>query len=395
MLFNELFPANINGSPIDRHSTEALAHIPYKTELELKNCAVRQLLQNGQISIVPNEVVPSPLPRKYRTTTKRRVFFNGRKVFLHFGKKPNPGINIADSALEPDEHLKIYTFLQKFFSTPANFKASSALNYLIIRGSYSERILIFNTKRLSGDIIRILKNAVNKLIDFDNALRGAFIYVDESGSDYYLEVERPAKGVNFKKLYGTDFLALKLNGRKFLYSPLSFSQINESILPLFFDEFKKYLTPAANDILMDMYCGYGLWSLTAGDMFKNAWGVELAPLSVKSAQSNAKFHFPGKNFRYECGFVTSEYLRKTMPPTRKENEWILLDPPRQGCAAGVLEYLISRKPGKIFHLFCGADEIVPALKIYLANNCKIEALIPFDFFPGTLNIEMLAVISCG
>ena len=47
------------------------------------------------------------------------------------------------------------------------------------------------------------------------------------------------------------------------------------------------------------------------------------------------------------------------------------------------------------HLFCGADEIVPALKIYEANGCKVEKLIPFDFFPGSMNIELLAVIRPG
>ena len=387
MLFHKLFPENINGITIGHRSTDALVDIDYETELALKNQAIDKLLKSNNIRFSANPIIPSPMPRKYRTTTKRRAFFDGTKFQLHFGKRPSSNIPVAFSALDPDEHFK------QFFAAPRNFKASAKLNYLIIRGSYTERALIFNIKGLSGDIIRILKNAAEKAAAFDCGLKSVFIYVDENNSDYYLEAERPLHGVNFKKLYGPDCLALKLNGKKFLYSPLSFSQINESILPLFFDEFKKILTPAADDSMLDMYCGYGLWSLTFGDIFKHAWGVELAPLSVKSAQNNAKFHYPGKDFRYECGFVTADSLRKIMPAVRPGKEWILLDPPRQGCAPGVLEKLISRKAKKIFHLFCGADEIAPALKIYQANNCKIESLIPFDFFPGTLNIEMLAVIS--
>ena len=65
---------------------------------------------------------------------------------------------------------------------------------------------------------------------------------------------------------------------------------------------------------------------------------------------------------------------------------------QEAIGLGPLEYLISRRPERILHLFCGADEIVPALKVYLANGCKIEKILPFDFFPGTMNLEVLAVI---
>lgn len=392
MKFNEYFPTVSDGRNINKSSTDSLAELDYNVEIELKNTAVAKMLKDNGISAEPSELIPSPLPRKYRTTTKRRVFFDRKKVILHFGKKPGKEA-VALSVLEPDSHIEIYKYLQNFFSIPKNFKASSVLNYIIIRGSYAEHAVIFNLRQLSGDIVRILKNASTAITSAFPIVKNIFLYVDETTSDYYLEAERPAKGISFKKLYGSDFLALKLNDRKFLYSPTSFSQINESILPIFYQTLANEMKSAENDTLMDLYCGYGLWSLAFGDIFKSVWGVELSADSIASAKSNAKFHFKDKNFHYETGFVTSDYLRAKMPPSRHEHEWIFLDPLRKGCAPGVLEYLISRRPKKIFHLFCGADEIAPALKIYESNNCKIEKLIPFDFFPGTMNIEMLAIIS--
>lgn len=392
MKFNNFFPAQTGDFTINHHSTDALAGLPYQLELELKNNAVSAMLKASGLKISPAPTVPSPLSRQYRTTSKRRVFFDRGKVILHFGRKPCKEA-VAFSNLEPASHIEIYQYLQKKLSMPQNFKAASALNYCIIRGSYTEHALIFNTRMLSADIIRIFKAVSNDLPKHIPAVKSIFLYVDETASDYYLEAERPAKGISFKKMYGPEFLALKLDNKKFLYSPISFSQINESILTVFKNKFMEYLTPEANDILLDIYCGYGLWSLLYGSIFKNVWGTELSAESVKSAISNAKFHYPDKKFHYETAFVTAEALRAKMPPPRRSHEWILLDPPRQGCAPGVLEYLISRRPGKIFHMFCGADEIIPALEIYLANNCCIEAVIPFDFFPGTINIEALAVIT--
>lgn len=392
MKFKDCFPLQNKDLKIDQFSPEALAHLPYEKELELKNAAVAALLESGNITLAPSPVIASPLSRKYRTTTKRRVSFDKKQLYLHFGKKHGKEA-VAVSVLEPDEHLHIYKYLQKTFSVPRNFKAAGVLNYIIIRGSYTENTVIFNVRQLSGDIVRILKAVSADMVKNIPAVKSIFLYVDDTNSDYYLEAERPAKGISFKKMHGSEFMALKLDNRKFLYSPVSFSQINESILPLFLEELKKHLTPAPNDTLIDLYCGYGLWSLSVGDMFKTVWGMELARESVQAAKNNAKFHYPDKNFRYETGFITGELLRSKMPHPCGKNEWILLDPPRKGCEAQVRELAIARKPRKIFELFCGADEIVPALQIYQHNNCKIEALIPFDFFPGTLNIEMLAIIT--
>ena len=72
---------------------------------------------------------------------------------------------------------------------------------------------------------------------------------------------------------------------------------------------------------------------------------------------------------------------------------ILLDPPRHGALSGVLEHVIGRRPRRIAHVFCGVDEVPGTLQIYKANHCKIETIIPFDFFPGTLNLEILVILT--
>ena len=237
MSFADFFPKEKNNIAINRFSPESLSNLPYSTEVDLKNNALSQMLKEGGIAIAPEKLCQSPLQRKYRTTTKRRVFFDRKKVYLHFGKK-HGNETVAISELEPDEHTNIYKYLQKIFSIPRNFKASAVLNYFIIRGSYTEYALIFNVKRLDGDIIRIFKAVSSDIAEKITSVRSVFLYVDEKGSDYYLEAERPEKGIAFKKLYGPDFLALRLGDKKFLYSPVSFSQINESIMPVFFNEFQ-------------------------------------------------------------------------------------------------------------------------------------------------------------
>ena len=390
MYFAEFFPEKAGDIEINCFSPESLAPLAYNQELELKNKALKALLAEGKIQAPLLPVVPSPKPRNYRTTGKRRVTYDHGKLYFHMGKnhgKPP----VAKSVLEAPGHQDIYELCHRLFSHPRNKAAATALNYIIIRGSYTEHAVIFNVKRLNGDIVRCLRSIAEEAVSKIEPLRSAFVYLDESSSDYYLEAERPEKGVAFKKLCGPEFLALKLNGRKLLYPATVFSQINESILPLFLKELEKYITPES--ALIDLYCGYGLWSLALGDNLTSVWGAELSGDAIRAAKSNSQFHYSEKEFHYETLSITGDGLKGKLPPLKGKKERILLDPPRKGCAPGVIETVISRRPGKILHMFCGADEIVPALQIYLANGCSIEKLIPFDFFPGSMNIEMLAVIN--
>ncbi|MBQ9753375.1 MAG: class I SAM-dependent RNA methyltransferase [Lentisphaeria bacterium] len=392
MRFAEFFPERSGDIKINIHSPESLALLPYEEELELKNKALKALLKEEKLKAPLERIVPSPLPRNYRTTGKRRVTYTDGKLFFHWGKSHDK-TPVRDSVLEAPGHQAVYDFCHKKLSHPRNRETAAALNYLILRGSYTEFALIFNVKRLNGNIVRTLRAVADEGVAKIASLKSAFIYVDESSSDYYLEAERPEKGVAFKKLCGPEFLALKLGSKKILYPATVFSQINESIIPVFLQELEKYLLPNNEISLVDLYCGYGLWSLALGEKLNSVWGAELSGEAVKAAKSNALFHYPEKLLHYEALSITADGLKGKLPPPKGKKECILLDPPRKGCAPGVLETIISRRPGKILHLFCGADEIVPALQLYQAHRCTIEKLTPFDFFPGSTNVEVLAVIS--
>lgn len=300
------------------------------------------------------------------------------------------------SELEPEEYSRIYEIIHHQLSMPRSRAAAEAANYCIVRGGENDRTLILNVRALSGDIIRTMRSAAEAVARQIPSVRSAFLYVDETGSDYYLEAERPAGKMGWKKLFGPEKLSLHLDvpePRKYLYPPTVFSQINESILPAFAEKLAEKLQPKSTDTLLDLYCGYGLWSLLLAPQLGSVWGAELSPEAIRAARANAAFHCKGKTMKYETGMIDAQYLRRSAPAPRYENELILLDPPRHGTLPGVQELLISRRPRRIAHVFCGVDEIPAALKLYSGNGCTVDEIIPFDFFPGTLNLEVLAVIT--
>ena len=82
------------------------------------------------------------------------------------------------------------------------------------------------------------------------------------------------------------------------YSPLSFSQVNESMIPEMVKLAEQFLSPQKDDLLLDLYCGYGLFSHTLGQKCNQVKGYELSAESINSAKeiskrikSNNKMHF--------------------------------------------------------------------------------------------------------
>ncbi len=393
MTFAEHFPAEAAGIKITRSAPEALAALPYRDETAIKNRALTEFLA-PVTPCRPRPLIPAPESRFYRTTGKRRISCRNGKVQLHFGRTPGRE-DVAPSQLEPAAHMTIYRVVQQVLSRPRSRAAAAATNYCIIRGAGNDRTLILNVRQLSGDIVRTMRMTAETVQKEEPSVRSAFLYLDPTGSDYYFEAERPAGELNWKKLFGPERLSLRIAApepQKFLYPPTVFSQINESILPAFADQLVRLLKPQPADQLLDLYCGYGLWSLLLAPRLQSVWGAEWSADAVRAARANAAYHLPDHPVRFETGAIDTAFLNRLGPPPRHQQELILLDPPRHGTAPGVLENLIARRPRRIAHVFCGVDEIPAALRIYRHNGCQVEILQPFDFFPGTMNLEVLALI---
>ena len=63
----------------DKASTEPLAPLDYAVEQKVKNLALKLFWKRNGIAGTPGEIVAAELPRRYRTTSKRRVdFFKGK-----------------------------------------------------------------------------------------------------------------------------------------------------------------------------------------------------------------------------------------------------------------------------------------------------------------------------
>ncbi len=381
--------------PVSRITLQAapLAHLPYNDELELKDRALAEFWKSNRLTGSPAPVVPSPRPRKYRTTSKRKTILRGPYLNLVFGDKllQAQKKSFLESPLEPPEHARIYSFLQQKLSEPSFKLLASHLNHLIIRGSYTEMAVIFNVRKMNGPLVRKLKIVSEHLLKLNEPVIAAFAYLDPTGSDYYFESRRPDDKMNFKKLFGPEQLRVKYGSCLFNYHPTSFCQVNESIVGKILEKAKELLEPNRKEKLIDLYCGYGLFShYLAGD-YRQVIGIDSEGPSIRAAQNNCRVNKTCGKSRFLPRRITPKAISDLLPLTT-DPVALILDPPRQGPQRGVIGAISEKHPRKVLHVFCGVDQIPESLKEWRDNGYKIEKVVPFDMFPGSANLEVLILL---
>ena len=374
-----------------------LAHLDYQEELKVKNQALSLFWKHFRLPGKPESVIGSPRKRGYRTTSKRKTLLKGTTLYLLFNdralrtqKKP-----FVESPLEPPEHSRIFEFLQQKISDPAFKLVAGHLNYLIIRGSYTERAVIFNVDTLNGPLVRKLKLLAGHLQKLPDPVAAAYIYPDPSCSEYYLEEGQSTDILHFKKLFGKGDLAVSHHGCRYLYHPTSFSQVNEAMVPVMLEKARDLLEPDPVETLLDLYCGYGLFSHFLAPGYKQVVGIDAEGPSIRSAISNKKFNPASKKARFLSRRITARSVEKTPFPDDLSAETILLDPPRQGTGEGVIAALSRREPRKVLHIHCSLDQIPGSLSQWQQNGYRVKRIVVLDMFPGTAGLEVLILLEKG
>ncbi|MCU7495630.1 MAG: class I SAM-dependent RNA methyltransferase [Ignavibacteria bacterium] len=380
---------------VKKDDIEPLSAMDYEAELRLKNDAFAEFWQLNRLPLKPEAIRRSPKARHYRTTTKRRVVNLKGRFHLFFSESHRPsGENLFSySELEPEEHNAIYKFLLDKINEPAFRLIGFNLNYLIIRGSYTEFTVIFNVHTLNAEIVRKLRALSLQMQKLEVNIASSFIYLDPTRSEYYLENLRPKDQMNFKKLFGADKIFLMVNGKKYSFHPTSFSQVNLSMVPVMLDLAKEMLSVPEKDArFIDLFCGYGLFTHFLADSFSEATGIEAEGASVKSAIENTPYFSHKGRVRFLAHKIESQTLEDSLPQDGKP-EVFLLDPPRQGTATGVIKSVTERNPLKVIHIFCGVDEIPRELKLWTKNGYRLKRVVPLDMFPGTPNLEVMLLFN--
>ena len=169
----------------------------------------------------------------------------------------------------------------------------------------------------------------------------------------------------------------------------SFFQNNFFLLPKLVETVRDRVSGSQVRFLIDAYCGVGFFSLELADMVEWFVGLELDTQAIKAARQNAT-NRKRANGEFVVGTV-EEYLPNILARFPANETAILLDPPRTGCSAGILELLRQTRPKQVIYVSCHPATLARDLNVLCAGGVfDLARVVPLDMFPQTQHVECVA-----
>jgi tRNA/tmRNA/rRNA uracil-C5-methylase (TrmA/RlmC/RlmD family) len=173
----------------------------------------------------------------------------------------------------------------------------------------------------------------------------------------------------------------------FQVSHSSFWQSHKSAPTVLTEAVMQYAELQSGDQVLDLYGGVGLFTAAALSAVGETGRVDLVEAS-SSAVGDAKNNFENiPNVNIYLGDVA-----KIMPRIGSADV-VILDPPRDGAGALVLQQISALNPERIVYVAC--DPAALARDCGFANDLgwKLTNVRAFDLFPMTHHIEMVALFT--
>ena len=191
-------------------------------------------------------------------------------------------------------------------------------------------------------------------------------------------------------------------GHEYSYSPNGFFQINLPVYEMALKEIKKHIV---TDEVLDLYAGVGTIGLSTAPT-KNLTLVECDKFAFGELSKNCDRFSIGSSEGVRLGLAPRSAPEEELieNPTAildkseniisyiKNNQTIILDPPRSGCDQKLINKLNEIKPIKIIYLSCNPATQARDVALLL-ENYHIEDIKTFNFFPHTPHIENLVILT--
>lgn len=198
--------------------------------------------------------------------------------------------------------------------------------------------------------------------------------------------QSPVRISSSTNLKGDNYITENILGIDYRISPFSFFQTNPYQLDNFIAKIIEMAELKSSDIVWDLYCGTGSITLPASKHCEKIYGVELVESSILDAKANAKLN-KIENSEFFCSDLhaktTPELLAKLPKP-----DCIIVDPPRAGMHANLVEHILQIAPERIVYVSCNPATQARDLAI-LDAKYYIDTVQPVDMFPHTYHVESI------
>ncbi|MDD5688047.1 MAG: 23S rRNA (uracil(1939)-C(5))-methyltransferase RlmD [Elusimicrobia bacterium] len=359
-----------------------LQMINYANQLELKTAIVQSFFD-----IKVNKIIPSNNQFKYRNKVQMPFGGQPQKITLgFFHPQSHRIVDIKNCLLQSQKANEIITEIRNLVNEykiqPYNEdKRNGIIRHIILRQSFAfnEFMLIFVSKI---NFIPHIREIVGRITKRFPEIVSVYQNINYEKTNVILGIK------NFN-LFGKDTIKENIGNTIFEISPTSFFQINTQQTEKLYETIKNFCQLKGNENIIDVYSGVGGISLYLAPYCRKSTGIEEVSSAVSDAIRNAKIN-KIKNAYFIRG--NADYTLKKM--NFSQNDIIILDPPRIGCSAEMLNILLKIQPQNIIYTSCNPATLARDIKI-LSQKYKLVEIQPVDMFPQTAHVECVAKLTLG
>lgn len=197
-------------------------------------------------------------------------------------------------------------------------------------------------------------------------------------------------GTEFHPLYGDGTITDTLCGLQFRLSAPAFYQVNHAQAERLYEKAVQLAGLTGNETVLDLYCGTGTITLCLARHAKKAIGVEIVPQAIEDAKFNAAQNGM-ENAEFFC--MDAGQAAKMLADRRTRPNVIVVDPPRKGVSADVIEAIGTMAPQRVVYVSCDPATLARDLKLLTAAGYTLQTAEAFDLFPRCAHVETVVLLS--
>ena len=167
-----------------------------------------------------------------------------------------------------------------------------------------------------------------------------------------------------------------------------FFQNNPFILPKMVEHVVRQAKEKKPALLVDAYCGGGLFGLSAAAWFERVVGIEISREGFEWARSNALLN-KIENAEFFLGEASSIFQELE---DCGQSSSLVIDPPRKGCDPDFLRQTLAFHPQRIVYVSCDPATQARDAKALVEGGYRVLQAKPFDLFPQTRHVENVVTL---
>lgn len=323
-------------------------HLRYERQLQAKtDILIDQLQRIGKIENPPVQpMVACPNPWNYRNHVQFSLDEDGRLGFQ--APNSNKVIPISECHLPEPSINELWTQLE--------FEPETGIERVSLRLG------------MDDDLMLVLESDSPEPPELEIEAEVSVVHVYEE---------------NTVVLAGSDHVRMRILDRDFKVSAPSFFQVNIVMAEKMVEHLTTNLPIYQSTIILDVYCGVGLFSAFLAPKCGRVIGIESSESACEDFAVNLD--------EFDNVELYEDEAEAAIPHLEAKPDIVLVDPPRAGLDKAVVDGILNLSPGLIAYVSCDPSTLARDAARLINGGYKLREVTPFDLFPQTYHIESISL----